>query len=56
MALFNKRYHPAGTAPGTLSMPELDQPLGYASVWAVMILIAVGMILYFRSLPVESSA
>jgi len=34
---------------GPLSMPELGQPLGYLSVWLVMIIVAVGMLLFFRS-------
>ncbi len=34
---------------GPLSMPELDQPLGYLFVWIVMLLVAGGMVAYFRS-------
>jgi magnesium transporter len=34
---------------GPLSMPELGQPLGYVSVWLVMVAIAIGMLLFFRS-------
>jgi magnesium transporter len=34
---------------GPWSMPELGQPLGYVFVWVVMLLIAVGMGLFFRS-------
>ena len=34
---------------GPLSMPELGQPLGYVFVWIAMLLIAVGMGLFFRS-------
>jgi len=34
---------------GPLSMPELGQPLGYLSVWIVMLLVAGGMVAYFRS-------
>lgn len=29
-------------------MPELESPMGYWIVWAVMILIAVGLLIYFR--------
>ena len=29
-------------------MPELEQPLGYPLVWAVMVLIALGMIAFFK--------
>jgi magnesium transporter len=29
-------------------MPELNQPFGYFTVWAVMIIIAVIMLFYFR--------
>ncbi|MDH3339073.1 MAG: magnesium/cobalt transporter CorA [Gammaproteobacteria bacterium] len=36
-------------AAGPLSMPELGQPLGYVFVWFVMIVIAIGMIVFFRS-------
>jgi magnesium transporter len=34
---------------GPLSMPELGQPLGYVFVWVAMLVIAVGMMLFFRS-------
>lgn len=34
---------------GPLSMPELGQPLGYIFVWIAMLVIAVGMVLFFRS-------
>ncbi len=34
---------------GPLSMPELGQPLGYLSVWIVMVAIAIGMVIFFRS-------
>lgn len=34
---------------GPLSMPELGQPLGYVFVWLAMLVIAVGMVLFFRS-------
>jgi len=34
---------------GPWSMPELSYPLGYVFVWFVMVVIAVGMILFFRS-------
>ena len=34
---------------GPLSMPELGQPLGYVFVWLVMLAIAIGMIVFFRS-------
>jgi len=34
---------------GPLSMPELGQPLGYASLWIVMIAVAIGMVIFFRS-------
>lgn len=34
---------------GPWSMPELGEPLGYLFVWIVMLLIAGGMILFFRS-------
>lgn len=34
---------------GPFSMPELGQPLGYVVVWILMLAIAVGMILFFRS-------
>ena len=34
---------------GPLSMPELGQPLGYVFVWIAMLVIAVGMGLFFRS-------
>ncbi|MDH3276207.1 MAG: magnesium/cobalt transporter CorA [Gammaproteobacteria bacterium] len=34
---------------GPLSMPELGQPLGYLFVWIVMIAIAIGMVVFFRS-------
>jgi magnesium transporter len=29
-------------------MPELKSPIGYASVWAVMLVIMIGQIIYFR--------
>ena len=34
---------------GPLSMPELGQPLGYVFLWVVMIAIAIGMVVFFRS-------
>ncbi|MBT8110527.1 MAG: magnesium/cobalt transporter CorA [Gammaproteobacteria bacterium] len=34
---------------GPLSMPELGQPLGYVFLWIVMIAIAIGMVIFFRS-------
>jgi len=34
---------------GPWSMPELGQPLAYVFVWLVMIVIAIGMIIFFRS-------
>lgn len=34
---------------GPLSMPELGQPLGYVFVWVAMLVIAAGMMLFFRS-------
>lgn len=34
---------------GPLSMPELSQPLGYVFVWIVMLAVAIGMVLFFRS-------
>lgn len=34
---------------GPLNMPELGQPFGYLIVWIVMLFIAVGMVLFFRS-------
>jgi magnesium transporter len=34
---------------GPLSMPELGQPLGYLFVWIVMIAVAIGMVMFFRS-------
>jgi len=34
---------------GPWSMPELGHPLGYVFVWLVMVVIAAGMILFFRS-------
>ncbi len=34
---------------GPWSMPELGQPLGYLAVWAVMIVIAIAMVVFFRS-------
>jgi len=34
---------------GPLSMPELGQPLGYVFVWLAMLVIAVGMLFFFRS-------
>jgi magnesium transporter len=30
-------------------MPELEQPHGYYYTWGVMVLITIGMILYFKS-------
>jgi magnesium transporter len=34
---------------GPWSMPELGQPLGYVFVWVAMLVIAIGMLLFFRS-------
>ncbi|NNF41151.1 MAG: magnesium/cobalt transporter CorA [Woeseiaceae bacterium] len=34
---------------GPLSMPELGQPFGYLFVWILMLIIAAGMVLFFRS-------
>jgi magnesium transporter len=34
---------------GPWSMPELGHPLGYLLVWLAMIVIAAGMVLFFRS-------
>lgn len=34
---------------GPLSMPELGQPLGYMFVWIAMLVIGIGMVLFFRS-------
>lgn len=34
---------------GPWNMPELGSPLGYPLVWLVMIIIAVGMVAFFRS-------
>lgn len=34
---------------GPMSMPELGQPLGYVFVWIAMLVIAAGMVLFFRS-------
>jgi magnesium transporter len=34
---------------GPWSMPELAQPLGYVFVWVGMLVIAIGMLLFFRS-------
>lgn len=34
---------------GPWSMPELGNPLGYVFVWIVMVVIAAGMIFFFRS-------
>lgn len=34
---------------GPLSMPELGQPLGYLFVWIAMLVIGIGMVLFFRS-------
>lgn len=34
---------------GPWSMPELAQPYGYVFLWLVMIIIAVGMVAFFRS-------
>jgi magnesium transporter len=31
------------------NMPELNQPYGYIGAWAVMVLVAVIMMLYFRA-------
>lgn len=31
-----------------IHMPELAQPLAYPTVWGVMIIVALGMVLYFR--------
>jgi magnesium transporter len=36
-------------AAGPLSMPELGQPLGYVFVWFAMLVVAIGMVLFFRS-------
>ncbi|MEN6327539.1 MAG: magnesium/cobalt transporter CorA [Syntrophomonas sp.] len=33
---------------GPLSMPELNWPLGYAGVWTFMLLLAAGMLLFFK--------
>lgn len=33
---------------GPLSMPELGQPLGYVFVWFAILLVAAGMVLFFR--------
>jgi len=34
---------------GPWSMPELAQPLGYVFVWIGMLIVAIGMLLFFRS-------
>ena len=34
---------------GPWNMPELGEPLGYLSVWLIMIAIAVAMVIFFRS-------
>jgi magnesium transporter len=34
---------------GPWSMPELGNPLGYIFVWIVMVVIAAGMVFFFRS-------
>jgi magnesium transporter len=34
---------------GPWSMPELGHPLGYVFVWIAMLVVAIGMIVFFRS-------
>jgi magnesium transporter len=45
VGIYGMNFDPAA---GPFSMPELSSPFGYAAVLGVMIIVAIGMIIFFR--------